>query len=157
MLSPGEAEPTERVTYGIASVFCQPQHRGKAYPRHLLSLLHYVLAPRDSLPPFPAAWGQPPAENYGDATFSVLYSDVGPTYYSRCTKGESLPGWVSIDKGKRVWEIGADATAGSTEGWKWLDIDGAQGMEDEASRRIKRDLPSIGDKSKIRVAVLPKK
>jgi len=155
-MPPGATEPQEVATYGIASVYCQPQHRGKAYPRHLLSLLHYVLAPEGSLPPFPAEWGAPPQiPGYGDAAFSVLYSDVGPTYYSRCTKGLSEPGWVNVDPGKYVYAVKADTPAASTEGWKWLDMNEAHAMEPEASRRIRRDLPGVGDKTKTRVAVLP--
>jgi hypothetical protein len=150
------------VSYGIASVFCQPKHRGKAWPRHLLSLVHYVLAsPEGSIPEFPAAWGAAPVikPTYGhDAAFSVLYSDVGPTYYARCTIGETRPGWVNVDKGKRVYDLKAvGVQPASTEGWEWLDMAGAEAMETEASKRITRDFPSVGDKNKTRVAILPDK
>lgn len=119
-------------------------------------MLHYVLAPASTLPPFPAAWGAPPQiGGFGDAAFSVLYSDVGPTYYSRATKGANEPGWVSVNLGKLAFP--AEGTVADTDRWKWLDMEEAHALEATASRQICRDLPLTGDKTKTRVAILPDK
>ncbi|OBZ77486.1 hypothetical protein A0H81_02372 [Grifola frondosa] len=84
-------ELREVTGYGIASVFTLPSNRGKGYARHMMCLLHWVLAPRSVLPfEFPATWGAPPdreiaaRRGMGVAQFSVLYSDVGPDFYRAC-------------------------------------------------------------------------
>lgn len=95
-------EVREVTAYGIASVYTPASKRGKGYARHMMRLLHWVLAPRSALPSaFPAEWGTAPdidvlrALGVANAQFSVLYSDVGPTFYqsSGLTPG-SNDGWV---------------------------------------------------------------
>ncbi|KAI0635258.1 hypothetical protein C8Q77DRAFT_1156571 [Trametes polyzona] len=101
----GEAQEVREVTaYGVACVFTPASKRGKGYARHMMRLLHWVLAPRSALPAFPAEWGTPPdlaAEPYrslgvGNALFSVLYSAVGRDFYqgTGVTPG-SNDGWVA--------------------------------------------------------------
>lgn len=140
---------TERTTYIVASVFTPEKHRKKGYARHMLSLLHYVLADRETLPPFPEAWGAPPADNFGDAAFSVLYSDVGPTFYEACTKGDSQPGWVSDLTPKRVFPVPEGEAA--PDNWGWLDVKGVGELEDLVSDRMRAEF-ALGPNA---VAILP--
>lgn len=136
----------ERQSYIIASVFTPVENRRKGYARHMLRLLHYILAPREAMPPFPEAWGAPP-ENIGDAAFSVLYSDVGREYYKTCTLGEDLPGWVANESERRVYKVGEGSEAGD---WEWLDIEGVRSLEVGAEELVRRGL---GERA---VAISPK-
>jgi hypothetical protein len=85
----------------------------RGYARHLLKLLHYVLADPANLPPFPEAWGSPPPPlptehrqsiPYGIGAF--LYSDVGH-FYEKCTIGETRPGYIidGRENAELVWKI----------------------------------------------------
>lgn len=127
----------------------------------MLRLLHYLIAPTSSLPPFPGAWGAPPVVPQGlglqDAAFSVLYSGVGDQFYAKCTKGEHEPGWVCENAPLRQWNLREDdlASAEEEDGWTWLSKEGLREWEVEAARRIRRDITTYGDRSKTRMAVLP--
>ncbi|PCH44914.1 hypothetical protein WOLCODRAFT_133434 [Wolfiporia cocos MD-104 SS10] len=89
---------TEASAYGIASVFTPEEKRRRGYAQHMMRLLHWILAPRSSMPDkFPAAWGGPPKAfvHTGDARFSVIYSDVGSEFYRACGPSPSLrEGWL---------------------------------------------------------------
>lgn len=90
----------------------------------MMSLLHWVLAPRSSLPAeFPAIWGAPPAPHLQDAVFSVLYSDVGRTFYARCGPEPSPDrplGWITKSPVSTQWDLPPVPTVGDTPAWKWL-------------------------------------
>lgn len=62
----------------------------------MMRLLHWVLAPSSTLPPFPAKWGMPPVVYglAGDASFTVLYSDIGANFYKMTGPDESSEGWI---------------------------------------------------------------
>jgi hypothetical protein len=71
----------------------------------MLRLLHYQIASPTILPPFPTQWGAPPPaltpeqrEQIPNAIGSILWSDVGSTFYSKCTIGLDNPGWVVTDE-----------------------------------------------------------
>ncbi|KAI0764876.1 hypothetical protein C8Q74DRAFT_1318431 [Fomes fomentarius] len=126
----------EEVTaYGIASVFTPARNRKKGYARHMMRLLHWVLAPRSALqgPPnissstrsstaltFPAEWGTPPdialsLESLGNAHFSVLYSDVGREFYRSCgTDAVSRNGWVVTGATETSWILSRTQTGCAT-------------------------------------------
>ncbi|OSD08107.1 hypothetical protein PYCCODRAFT_386283 [Trametes coccinea BRFM310] len=95
-------EVREVTAYGVASVYTPPAKRGKGYARHMMRLVHWVLAPRSALPAeFPAEWGAPPdidvlrVLGVANAQFSVLYSDVGHAFYQGCGPTPSgNDGWV---------------------------------------------------------------
>ncbi|KAH9852548.1 hypothetical protein C2E23DRAFT_730888 [Lenzites betulinus] len=97
-----DAREVRQVTaYGIASVFTPASKRGKGYARHMMCLLHWVVAKRSTLPAFPADWGTAPdvtvlrALGLANGHFSVLYSDIGPNFYQDAgpTPG-AHDGWV---------------------------------------------------------------
>ena len=99
--------PEEVIAYGIASVFCPPENRKKGYASHMMRLLHHVLSPVDSLPPFPQEWGAPPSRPPGiggDAQFSVLYSDVGD-FYKHCGPTPSMAGWHIHTPVSTIWKL----------------------------------------------------
>ncbi|KAI0635259.1 hypothetical protein C8Q77DRAFT_1156572 [Trametes polyzona] len=94
-------EVREVTAYGVASVFTPASKRGKGYARHMMRLLHWVLAPRSALPDFPAEWGTAPdvdllrSLGVANAQFSVLYSDVGRNFYQAAGLSPgSNDGWV---------------------------------------------------------------
>lgn len=145
------------VSYGVASVFTPEQHRGKGFATRMLQLLHYVLAPSAALPPFPPAWGPPPAPKLGDAAFSVLYSDVGPDMYARATIGEQRPGWVARPVLRRVWPLapqsGPRPNISTNEA---LRLDAMHALEQDASLSIAQELPRLAaQEGKPCVAILP--
>ncbi|KAL1410533.1 hypothetical protein Q8F55_004546 [Vanrija albida] len=157
-LPPGESTPRPTTAYGIASVFCIPEHRGNRYPTFLLQLLHYVMAEEGTLPPFPAAWGQPPQiEGFKDARFSVLYSGVGRVFYSKVRKGDgegSEPGWVADEHSHRIWDI-KDVPAPQVDGLEYLGADEVAKLAPGVGEYFKSAIASTGDKSKTRLAILP--
>lgn len=95
-----------KIGYGIASVFCGEEHRGKGYASHMMRLLHYALAPPHSLPSFPEEWGTPPQHDLAlhDAQLSVLYSDVGD-FYSQCGPSPATPSWLVKDPISTIWKM----------------------------------------------------
>ncbi|TXT13939.1 uncharacterized protein COLE_00132 [Cutaneotrichosporon oleaginosum] len=156
-LPPGASEPVDCISYGVACVYTNAAHRGYGYARHMMRLLHYILAPPATLPPFPSAWGAPPAIPQGmqNAAFSVLYSGVGEEFYAKCTKGEHEPGYIRENLVIRQWNIKPSCGLHDQEGWTWLRRADLPAWEKEASRRIRRDLCKEGDERKIRLAILP--
>ena len=87
---------------------------GKGYATHLLRLLHYHLADTTIVPAFPSQWGAPPpllppalSSALPKAIASILWTDVGSNFYSRCTVGPDRPGWVVHDHmcQELVWKI----------------------------------------------------
>ncbi|KAF8523624.1 hypothetical protein JB92DRAFT_2806886 [Gautieria morchelliformis] len=117
--------PTEAIGYGIASVFCPPEYRRKGYASHMMRLLHHVLSPLDSLPPFPQEWGAPPPRYPGiggDARFSVLYSDIGD-FYRLCGPTPNLFGWHIHGPVSTTWKLKpgeANQTDAMDEGYDLL-------------------------------------
>ncbi|KAH8823266.1 hypothetical protein DL96DRAFT_1532808 [Flagelloscypha sp. PMI_526] len=105
----------ENVTgYGIASVYTPSQNRGKGYAKYMMRLLHWVLGGTtlsSSDISFPNdLWGEPPniPQGHGEASFSVLYSDVGSFYHNCGPLPSSEPGWVSTRNSSTVWSFSQD-------------------------------------------------
>ena len=154
----GAAQPDNTFSYGIAGVFTPHAHRGHGYARQLLRLLHYVIAPNDLLPGFPAAWGQPPViTGFQDASFSVLYSGVGDKYYASCKRGdgeESRVGWERIHVTSRIWEVPAEGKEVAVKG-KWLGLEDLEEYEETASRSMEAEVRKM-DAEKEHLAILPR-
>lgn len=128
---PAVAGARHVTAFGIASVYTHPSQRKKGYATKMLQLLHWVLAPLP-IDTFPSEWGVPPTrpENrgFGEAAFSVLYSDVGPDIYAACGPRPGEPGWVVQNPTSTVWDVDrilqtVDSTKDTESDltWTWLD------------------------------------
>ena len=119
----------------------------------MLKLLHYHIAETEYLPPFPSAWGAPPPplsaedrERIPRAIASILWSDVGSTFYEKCTIGESRPGWVTEDANvtELVWSLRSDTEASSEEDssvpWQSFDVASLPALGEEMSAYVKKDM-----------------
>ncbi|XP_006462097.1 hypothetical protein AGABI2DRAFT_206303 [Agaricus bisporus var. bisporus H97] len=144
-----DKDAEEGVGYGIASVFTAKQFRGKGYGKHMMRLLHWVLAREDYLQTqqFPEEWGAPPprVSSAGDGWLSALWSDVGPTYYSLCGMdvGGRQDGWIVKDPFSTFWKL-KDVSIPEDEDNNgevvWLDEKAAKGMWDKDTDKIKAEL-----------------
>jgi len=111
MIQDEKRQVDDVISYGVASVFTPPSNRGKGYASHMMRLLHWVLAPRSTLPSsFPEQWGLPPdPAGMGDARFSILYSDVGEGFYSECGPDFTpYSGWISASVMQTTLDIFSD-------------------------------------------------
>ncbi|ORX37923.1 hypothetical protein BD324DRAFT_623842 [Kockovaella imperatae] len=161
---PGQTAPEEVVSYGIAYVYTPEKHQGHGYGRHLLQLLHYILAPLPTLPSFPTTWGdQPSLEGFNDAAFSFLFSGVGDKFYASCRRGEgddSLVGWVPIPLTNRHWDLSKVAQEAQETheadqtGWKWLTVEDLTAVEEEAIEDMKLELGK-DTSDRIQLAISP--
>ncbi|KIM44889.1 hypothetical protein M413DRAFT_442857 [Hebeloma cylindrosporum] len=125
------ARPEPANCYGVASVFTPPKHRRRGYAKHMMSLLHWVIAPEESLPTeFPTEWGNRPQRVPGvtPGAFSVLYSDVGPKFYRLCgTLPNQDDGWIvdgpttTCFNVLKTHEILSSRKKEGRLVWRWLD------------------------------------
>ncbi|THH08245.1 hypothetical protein EW145_g2828 [Phellinidium pouzarii] len=145
---PDSTSSEEVFGYGIASVFTPPQHRKKGHAGRMMRLLHWVLAPKDVLPPFPEGWGTPPSGHVccGNAKFSVLYSDIGPGFYKSAGPDEKSEGWIVRDPVSTIWDVPKDAPneipAQPAASVKWLTVDACEAIWDQDVALMKADLAS---------------
>ena len=112
----------------------------------MMRLLHWVLAPRESLPPFPSSWGSPPPEHTGsgDASFSSLYSDVG-NFYANAGPNDESGGWVVRDPVGSIWKVN-DATHIGTNGsykFGWLNEHGCEDAWARDAHIMRRELRAL--------------
>lgn len=99
-----------------------------------------------TLPPFPASLGSlppraPPDVPLQDGVFSVLYSDIGPSFYAAAgvqDDGGQRSGWNVSDRTSRSWEI-EEREAAERHGMRveWLDREGVMSAEDEMDRVVR--------------------
>ena len=154
----------EVVGYAIASVFTRSVSRRQGYASHMMRLLHWVLAPRHLLPArFPAEWGEAPTPRdwAGDAQFSILYSDVGPEFYTRCGPviGQHS-GWKVTGAVSTTWDVESykDITSPCTTSrieHTWLSAEECNSLWDEDSELIRSDLQGITSGNETVFAFLP--
>lgn len=136
--------PEQVSCYAIASVFTPERYRRRGYAKHMMRLLHWVLAPPSSLPStFSEAWGLPPERPswLAHGHFSALYSDVGQFYGSCGPSGTGTDGWVIRDAISTVWDVGAgDAGIDVSGRWKWLSASDVETLLSVDDQRIKDDM-----------------
>ncbi|KLO13256.1 hypothetical protein SCHPADRAFT_828329 [Schizopora paradoxa] len=144
---PGSSTVEEVFGYGIASVFTPPQNRGQGYARHMMRLLHWVLAPRNEFPAFPETWGAPPPlyPGCGDASFSALYSDVGDEFYRHAGPDETSEGWIVRDPKGTIWDVAQDLSSLSSVSAnglsvQWLNEDGCKELWKNDAELMRNDL-----------------
>ncbi|KAJ7071595.1 hypothetical protein C8F01DRAFT_1111167 [Mycena amicta] len=101
----------EEVTcYAIASLFTPADKRGQGFGRHMMSLLHWVLADETLLPArdFPVdKWGGPPPKVDGlrNGRFTALWSDVGDLYSTCGPFSAEEKGWVIRGISTIMWDV----------------------------------------------------
>ncbi|TCD68758.1 hypothetical protein EIP91_009904 [Steccherinum ochraceum] len=139
------AELEDVVGYGVASVFTPESQRRKGYAGHMMRLLHWVLAPHPSLPAFPTRWGSPPpiAPSVGNATFSVLYSDVGSTFYHNCGPDErSSTGWAVQGTQQTIWHVSPPSShdAPLKTQWQGLSLEDVEILYDTEAQTIRQEI-----------------
>lgn len=137
--------------YGVASVYTPVANRGKGYARHMMRLLHWVLAPESSLPKvlFPAEWGDPPprVSAVGDASFAVLFSDIGEEFYRQTgALPNKADGWIVVDPVSTTWNVAESyklifsaETRPLHLQWKWLDEELIRDIWDKDAIIIKEE------------------
>jgi hypothetical protein len=150
--------------YGIASVFTPERFRRRGYAQHMMRLLHFVLANpafREAHP-FPAAWGAPPAVpvHVGDGAWSVLFSDVGSSFYERCGLSEAPGGGWKLDKPVgTIWKVPKDAVVRSaeTDDWEPLSLEDAEHIWQEDAKWMAQDVEqrSASEPEKTFFTILP--
>jgi hypothetical protein len=132
----------ETTSYGIASVYTPATHRGKGYARHILQLVHYLIAPNSLLPAFPDAWGAEPEIGPKDARLSILFSGIGEKYYATCRQGEgpqSKPGWIRQPITSRTWDVSTLPSPSIDQaGWRWPGLDELSEVETVAAAQMKK-------------------
>ncbi|PCH44908.1 hypothetical protein WOLCODRAFT_139317 [Wolfiporia cocos MD-104 SS10] len=147
--------PSDVIAYGVASVYTPASKRGYGYARHMMRLLHWILAPRSALPSsFPAEWGAPPRVHQnlglGDAQFSVLYSAIGPEFYRACgPSAEAGNGWLigghvstmrDLAAVPVARDVGVDDADTAGRQWKLLSLDEVKTVFDRDAEWMAQDL-----------------
>lgn len=124
----------------------------------MMRLLHWILAPRSSLPAFPAEWGIPPESPLQDARFSVLYSDIGKEFYARAGPAPGQLGWVVTGALSTQWAVPPQAaTAVDQSQWKWFSRDECIDLWKQDAELIKSDVVALAKKGQTVHTFLPDK
>ncbi|KAJ7171780.1 hypothetical protein C8R43DRAFT_25153 [Mycena crocata] len=138
-------------SYAVASVFTPLENRGRGFARHMMRLLHWVIADKALLPAseFPSVWGAPPQRVDGtrDGHFSALWSDVGQ-FYNACGPGSGTrDGWVVRGTATTVWDVDATSVFPSdntTLDWTWLDDSGVSRLWENDAETIQLEMKNSG-------------
>jgi hypothetical protein len=113
---------------GVASVFTPAQNRGKGYAGLMMRLLADKLR-----------------EIAGNEGFSVLFSDVGPTFYAK------NGGWVTCDAGTLV--IPSDKSFQSDVSVEFLTLESAKRWIGEDQRALREELS--GEEGRMVIQMIP--
>ncbi|KAJ7232826.1 hypothetical protein B0H12DRAFT_1144566 [Mycena haematopus] len=145
VVDPTKNKAAETVTcYGVASVFTPPENRGNGFARHMMRLLHWVIADESLLPysEFPAAWGAPPLKVDGtrNGRFSGLWSDVGDFYSSCGPVPGKREGWVIRGTATTVWTVDSSPLFDTPPNWTWLDDVGVSKLWEEDAEKLRADM-----------------
>ncbi|KZP11154.1 hypothetical protein FIBSPDRAFT_757115 [Athelia psychrophila] len=144
--TPGSPDASSVSCYGIASVFTPAHKRKRGSARHMMRLLHWVMAPRADLPKFPSAWGSPPPpSSEGNAKFSALYSDIGVDFYHQSGPRDiKSEGWLSVGAISTVWETSSPSLSHTLENdqhqWELLDHEAVEMLWNSDIPAMENDL-----------------
>ncbi|KAL1746774.1 hypothetical protein HDZ31DRAFT_61839 [Schizophyllum fasciatum] len=134
--------------YNVGFVFTPEEKRQKGYAKHMLRLLHWVLADERFLKDFPEKWGAPPKRvpSAGRGYFSALYSVIGTEFYKSCGDTLSSSGWVAKDAWSTIWEVEGAAGHASrpTSDWRLLDDKEVADVWEQDVPLMERDLVELG-------------
>lgn len=159
-----EHKPESAICYGIASVFTPPRYRGAGYAKHMMRLLHWVIAREDLLPAeFPAVWGSPPKriEGAGEGLFSALWSDIGREFYGLCGIAPgNEEGWKVREGLSTIWDVEKNAGPGNEAAkwkWTWLGMGQVEDLWMEESARMALEIEQLtkSEVGNLSVAFLP--
>lgn len=130
-----------------------------------MRLLHWVLAPESSLPRvFPVEWGDPPprVSAVGDASFSVLYSDIGQGFYGQTdTLPDQKGGWTVADPISTTWDVlesyklVSSAEIETYLRWKWLDDELVRDIWDKDATIMREEFSSSSSSHTTHFTFLP--
>lgn len=123
----------EAYGHGVASVFTYPEQRGKGYAAKMMSLLAETLAKRQR-------------EKDGDAICSVLFSDIGKTFYAKV-------GWKPFESAHLVFPAASTSTAEVDASLRHITYDDLPSLASRDEELIRKTLSAPTSKS--RVAILP--
>ncbi|KAF9048202.1 hypothetical protein BDZ89DRAFT_1057776 [Hymenopellis radicata] len=142
-----DSEVREVPCYGIASVFTPERYRKRGYARHMMRLLHWLLAPHEVFPAFPEEWTLPerPAQLV-PGYLSTLWSDVG-SFYQYCGPTTEQEGWILGDATGTIWEVGEGINALGDQKedqykWRWLASSDLSDLWEREKEVMKRDMNS---------------
>ncbi|KAJ7102534.1 hypothetical protein B0H15DRAFT_768604 [Mycena belliarum] len=146
------------ICYGVASVFTPPENRGQGFARHMMRLLHWVIADESLLSPaeFPAAWGEPPPKVEGtrNGHFSALWSDVGE-FYRTCGPIPGVrDGWVVRGTSTTILDVDSSPIPDTTLEWTWLDDSGVSQLWIEDAETIRGEVEKAHDAG-VAISFLP--
>ncbi|KAJ7037437.1 hypothetical protein C8F04DRAFT_1092477 [Mycena alexandri] len=158
VVDPTKSKSAEVVTcYGVASVFTPAANRGKGFARHMMRLLHWVLADESLLPPseFPTVWGAPPPKVDGtrNGRFSALWSDVGD-FYGACGPVHPGEGWVIRGTATTIWDVDTSTVPAEARDWTWLDYAGCSKLWEEDAESMRSDMENSASPG-LRFSYLP--
>ncbi|WRT68241.1 uncharacterized protein IL334_005217 [Kwoniella shivajii] len=143
--------------YGIASVVTPDKHYRNGYATRLLSLLHHRLS---SLPTPSSYSGDidalpiPSDIPLPEAIGSILWSDIGSTFYSRCSSSSERQGWVVEDSlnMELYWKLFPpqfqEEAKELDKGWKWIYLNDLPDISEKLSVSAKKRLEDIDTSEK---------
>ncbi|KAI5824205.1 hypothetical protein K523DRAFT_420960 [Schizophyllum commune Tattone D] len=146
--------------YGVSAVFTPAEKRGRGYAKHMMRLLHWVIADDAFLPAFPEEWGTPPRRvaHAGGAYLSSLLSHVGE-FYKSCGVRPSTEGWAVRGAISTVWDVESIASEvpNLNSVWKWLDEKAVRAAWSEDVPLIEKEIVELaqGNPGRPLVAYLP--
>jgi hypothetical protein len=146
ILEPHQDAAKTVVAYGVAMVFTPVKNRRRGYAQHMMRLLHWVISNADfrSSHLFPQAWGAPPEipEGLGNGVFSVLYSGIGPTFYTKCGENDAQDRGWQVDKPLSTFipVPPKDPIVKDSNGWRILDPAQAEDAWAEDAAQMKKDI-----------------
>ncbi|ODN77531.1 hypothetical protein L202_04704 [Cryptococcus amylolentus CBS 6039] len=148
---PGHDGLKDGFVYGISSVVTPPQHYRRGYATYMLSLLHLHLQPPSSIPSsllplkqdeLVSGFKPGQADELPVALGSWLTSDVGSTFYSKCSLQEGRKAWVVNDSQNSglKWAIKPTAPDFDEDKVEWIYRPDIESLSKELSTREKARL-----------------